>query len=74
MNVLQKEMESSTSKLEESFKQLEIYCETLKAEKQEVEQKLKMERETVMFLKKQIKDLEKDRASKLSGCMENSIN
>lgn len=60
--IIRREMESSTTKLETSCRQLEEFCERLKSEKRDLEQRLRMEKETVMLLQKQVKDLEFDRA------------
>lgn len=54
-------MESSTSRLEASCKQLEDFCDCLKKEKYELEQRLRVEKETVGLLQKRIKDLEFDK-------------
>lgn len=56
-------MESSTSKLEASCKQLEEFCECLKKEKYDLEQRLRVEKETVGLLQKRVKDLEFDKVS-----------
>lgn len=48
-------------KLEESCKQMETFCEKMKAEKQELEQKFKIERETLKTLKKRCQELEEDK-------------
>lgn len=56
--VFRKEVEASTAKLEESCKQMEVFCEKIKAEKQELDQKYRIEREAVKALKKHVHELE----------------
>lgn len=56
--VFRKEVEATTTKLEESCKQMEIFCEKIKSEKHDLEQKYKIERETVKALKKRVHELE----------------
>lgn len=58
--VFRKEVEASTAKLEESCKQMEIFCEKIKHEKQELDRRLKYERDTVKSLKKRVEELEEE--------------
>lgn len=66
--VFRKEVEASTTKLEESCKQMEIFCEKIKNEKQELDQKYKIEREAVKAFKKRVQDLEEE---KVQFCFDN---
>lgn len=59
--LFRKEVEASTTKLEESCKQMEIFCEKIKIEKQELEQKFRIEKETVKALKRRVQELEEDK-------------
>lgn len=59
--LFRKEVEASTMKLEESCKQMETFCEKIKTEKQELEQKYKLEKEAVKALKKRCQELEEQK-------------
>lgn len=51
-------MENSTAKLEASCRQMEQYCERLRGEKLEVEQRLAIEKERTSLLQTQLSDLQ----------------
>lgn len=63
--VFRKEVEASTMKLEESCKQMEAFCEKMKIEKHDLEQKYKVEKETVKALKKRCQELEEQKVCRV---------
>lgn len=65
--LFRKEVEASTMKLEESCKQMETFCEKIKTEKQELEQKYKLEKEAVKALKKRCQELEEQKVIYIQG-------
>lgn len=54
------EMENSTAKLEASCRQMEQYCERLRGEKMELEQRLAIEKERTSLLQTQVGDLQEE--------------
>lgn len=58
-----KVMEESTVKLEESCKQMEKMCTSLKNEKDELEKQLGIERDSINHLKKRVEELEVENVS-----------
>lgn len=54
------EMENSTAKLEASCRQMEQYCERLRGEKLELEQRLAIEKERTSLLQTQLADSQEE--------------
>ncbi|KAJ8940824.1 hypothetical protein NQ314_010582 [Rhamnusium bicolor] len=63
---IQRVMEESTIKLETSCKQMETLCAQLKNEKESLEGQLKAERDSIVFLRRRIEDLEFENAEILN--------
>lgn len=59
--MFQKQLSSSTKKLEKSCKDMESLCVQLRSEKEELELLLLTEKDTVKFLRKQIQDVETEK-------------